>query len=255
MGKLLHLTVGAPGVTDSRAGVVISAPNLTNWNHVPLRDLLQRGLGVPVSVENDTNLAALGEHHAGAARNADNLVFLAVGTGLGAGILVNGRLLAGAHWSAGEVGYFGVRNQPREVPRVRETGQIERVVGGDGIERRWRDALPSRGESDPALFQLRASQILDQAQAGDSAAIRILHATATLLADAITDIALVLDPELVVLGGGVGSHPALCPAVEACLSGNEFARPRVRSSALGPEAQLAGAIAVSLAAVGGRAPS
>ena len=142
---VLHLTAGAPGITDSHAGIVLAAPNLTQWNDVPLRTLLERQTRLPVAVENDTNLAALGEHRFGAAQGSDTFIFLALGTGLGAGLILGGKLYAGAHWSAGEVGYFGRRGQPREAPRLRETGQLERAVGGAGIEQRWQEALAERG--------------------------------------------------------------------------------------------------------------
>ncbi len=248
---VLHLTAGAPGITDVDAGVVLSAPNLTNWDNVPLRSLLSEKLGIPVVVENDTNLAAVGEHLCGVARESADFVFLALGTGAGAGIFIDGHLHRGANWSAGEIGYFGVGGKPRDPMRMRETGQLEEAIGGKGIEARWRKAL-ERGKSQPAAerLKLHASQIFDQAAQGDLIAREVAAKTASLLADAIADIALLLNPQLVVLGGGVGSHPELCRLTQVMIGRHELAnRLIIRSSALGTHAQLRGAISTSLEAV------
>jgi glucokinase len=248
-GRVLHLTAGAPGITDVRRGVVLAAPNLTGWNDVPLRALLERELSIPVDVENDTNLAAVGEHAEGVARGIDNFVFLAMGTGVGAGIYLRGALHQGATWSAGEIGYLAVTGAPRQRVQMRETGQLERIIGGLGIEARWQERLKKdRRTVGEELKALRAPQIFDLAEQGDARAEEVLQHTARILADALSTVALLYNPELIVLGGGVGSHPALRMETERCLGENDFALPALRSSSLGTQAQLFGAVSVSLAA-------
>jgi glucokinase len=251
--RVLHLTAAAPGITDANAGIVLSAPNLTDWNDVPLRSMLQTKLGIPTIIENDTNLAAVGEHLCGAAREASDFVFLALGTGLGAGIFMDGRLHHGANWRAGEVGYFGVGGKPRQAMRMRHTGQLETEIGGDGIQARWQQAI-SRGRSKPTpdLLSLQATQILDRAAEGDRCAGEVADVTASVLADAIADIVVLLNPQIVILGGGVGSHPELCRLTCSMIERHELAdRLVIRSSALGTQAQLRGAVAVSLEAMQG----
>lgn len=247
--KVLHLTAGAPGITNVTDGLVYSAPNLTDWIDVPLRDLLQREIGVPVIVENDTNLAAIGEHWKGAAEGINDFVFIALGTGIGAGIFLQGRLLHGAEWCAGEVGYFGVRGEKRGVMQIKQTGRLEQVIGGHGIEARWREILDRAGVAhNSELTRLHAVQIFDLARDGDPLAVKVTTYAATVLADTITDIALLLNPAIVVLGGGVGSHPELCRHTQLLIDKNEFARPRLRSSPLGTQAQLIGALSLSVEA-------
>jgi glucokinase len=248
--RVLHVTAGAPGITDVRAGVVLSAPNLKSWDSVPLRSMLETELGVPAVVENDTNLAAVGEHLAGVARGMENFVFLAMGTGIGAGIYVNGKLHHGANWSAGEVGYFGVGGQAREPMRMQATGQFESAIGGLGIEANWAERVMNDKGAQPWTEPLRATQILDLSAEGDLVAREVAEYTAGLLADAIADIVLLLNPEMVVLGGGVGSHPELCRLTCAAIARHELADKLViRSSALGTQAQLHGAVSTSLEAV------
>lgn len=247
-----HLTVGAPGVTDVARGVVLSAPNLTDWNDVPLRSLLEEQLGFEVIAENDTNLAAVGEHWHGAAENVEDFVFIAMGTGVGAGVFLAGQIHHGAAWSAGEIGYLGVPGMPREPMEMRRTGQLERVIGGAGIEEQWKKELERSGRIDADLERLRASEIFDRAAEGDAQARLVLENTARILADAISTITLLFNPSLVVMGGGVGSHAALCQAVETVLAVSDFPHPKVRCSVLGPEAQLYGSVALSLQAMDGK---
>lgn len=249
--RVLHLTAGAPGITDVNEGTVRSAPNLTDWNDVPLRSLLTSKLGMEVIVENDTNLAAVGEYRYGAAHRARDFVFLAIGTGAGAGIFINGRLHHGATWSAGEVGYFGVGGKAREPMRMRDAGQLERVIGGGGIEALWQDLLRrQKVKLTAGEVQLRASQILDLAMEGHRIAQEAAQRTAALIADAIADIALLLNPEVVILGGGVGSHPELCRLTCSAIKRHELASGLdIQPSALGTQAQLRGAVALSLEAM------
>lgn len=246
--KVFHITAGAPGITNVDAGVVVSAPNLSGWNDVPLRTMIEKSMGVPAIVENDTNLAAIGEQWRGAAEGIENFIFVALGTGLGAGIFLRGRTYHGANWSAGEIGYMGLNGKRREPLRVRSTGQLDRAIGGGGIEAEWRRLLRTQRKARAGLTGLRATEIFDLAVDGHALAGEIVLYTARILADCLSDLALSLDPELIVLGGGIGSHSALCAATEKILSQNEFACPRILSSSLGTQAQLFGAISVSLAA-------
>jgi glucokinase len=252
--KVLHLTAGAPGITNVDTGVVISAPNLDKWDDVPFRDLLQRAAGIPCQVDNDTNLAAVGEYWRGAARGIEDFIFIALGTGVGAGIFIHGKLHRGAHWSAGEIGYLGISGKKRTPMKVRELGQLEQAIGGAGIEEEWRRVLHRQdaarsGRATAELIALKATQIFDLAAEGDRAAIEVVRYTSGILADALADISLLLNPAVVVLGGGVGSHPELCHATEKLLQRHEFAQPMLRSSSLGTQAQLHGAVSVSLSAV------
>ena len=246
--KVLHITAGAPGITNVSSGVVISAPNLKKWHEVPLRAMIEKQMGIPALIDNDTNLAAVGEHWHGSAANIDNFIFVALGTGFGAGIFLQGHLHHGAKWSAGEIGYMGIAGAPRQQLRVALTGQLERAIGGPGIEAEWVRCLHRAGISDVSLMKLRATQIFDLAQEGDRIAGEVLLYTARILANCLSDLALLLDPEVIIIGGGVGSHVALCRLTECLLEQNEFARPSIRSSSLGTQAQLHGAIYLSLVA-------
>jgi glucokinase len=248
--KVLHLTAGAPGATRADEGIVIAAPNLAGWTNLPLRAMLQKKLNIPVVVENDTNLAAVGERWRGAADGADDFVFIALGTGFGAGIFINGQLYYGSRWSSGEVGYLGIGGEVRSSLNIHKTGQLESVIGGEGIEIRWRKALQEDGlEKDKDLNKLHSSEIFDLAGDGDQRALKVLQYTAKLVAEAVADITVILDPKIVVLGGGVGSHPQLCQATKALLEKYDYGMPEIRSSALGTQAQLFGSLSVSMTAV------
>jgi glucokinase len=240
--RVLELVAGAPGITDVAAGRVLSAPNLTQWHDVPFRYMLQRELRIPVTVENDVNLGALGEGWRGAAQGAGNFVFLAVGTGVGAGIVLNHVLHHGAKWSAGEVGYMllpGLRSDPLGAD---ELGALESVVGGKSIEESWSDSAHPANRAK----KLKATEIFDRAGLGDPNARILMMSVARYLAMAVTNLSLVLDLSTVVLGGGVGEHPALVQAIQCELERNEFARPQLVMSGLGGEAQIWGAIWLAL---------
>jgi glucokinase len=229
--------------------VVLSAPNLRDWNDVPLRAMIEREVDIPSTIENDTNLAAVGEHWRGSASGVEDFLFIALGTGVGAGIFLRGRLHHGANWSAGEIGYGAVSGKSRQALEVHSPGQMERAIGGLGIEAEWRRLLGRERRSNVnELAKLRATEIFDLAVDGDRLAVQIVQYAAQILADCIVDMSLTLDPEVVILGGGVGSHPELCRGTEKLLARNEFAKPQVRSSSLGTQAQLHGAISLSLSA-------
>jgi len=239
--KILGLAAGAPGITDVKTGRVLSAPNLTRWHDVPMRDLLRDKTGIPATVDNDVNLAALGEHWCGIARNVSDFVFLAIGTGVGAGIMMRGQLHHGTNWSAGELGYLMLPGLPHYALAVDRLGALESAIGGKSIERAWRENAPLKNGN----RNVRATEILQMGEKGDRAARELLHSNAEHLAVAITNMNLVLDVSLVVLGGGVANE-ALRKATALYLSRNEFARPKLVLSSLGADAQLMGALRLAL---------
>jgi glucokinase len=243
--SLRAIAAGSPGVTNVDDGVVIATSYLMGWRDVPLRDLLERAIGVPAAVDNDVNLAALGESWAGLAKGIRDFVFLAIGTGVGAGIVLNGQLFRGMGWRAGEIGYMLVPGTSEEPARTGEPGSLEAVVGGEGLRTQWQAQWSAEKTSLPQ--QLNATQIFDGATAGDSLAQSILERAARRLAYAIYNISLVLSCPLFVLGGSVGMHPALCDAVQIILQERGLRiRPRLTRSSLGPDAQLIGAVRLAL---------
>lgn len=244
--KLLGVGLGAPGITDVRAGIVISAPHLQEWQSVPLRDLLESKLGIPAVVENDVNTAALGESWAGSARGVSDFVFLAIGTGIGAGIYIGDRLYHGSEWAAGEVGYLLLPGGPVCPMAINKPGAFESVIGGDGIENAWRQMCRKRASRGSANSQLKATQIFDLAEQGDMRARELLQATAQVLAHALSNISVMLNTSLIVLGGAIGTSEPLLRATRKLLDRNEVARPSLAISLLGEDAQLYGAVRLAL---------
>ncbi len=233
--KLLAVALGAPGATDSRAGIVRSAPHLTDWENVPLGRLISANLGLPAIIENDMNVGALGESWCGTARAVPEFVFVGISDGVGAGVVLNGRLYHGADWTAGEIGYLAVPGTRSGPLNELQPGPLEEMVGGRGIERAWRRANGGRP-------RLRAEQILDLAESGNRLARSAVERTARVLAAGILNLSVVLNPQLVVFGGRIGAHPALFAATERIIARSRIATPRLAMSLLGREAQLMGAV-------------
>lgn len=248
---LKAIAAGAPGVTDVVEGRVIATSYLMGWRDVPLAMLLEAALDIPVAVDNDVNLAAVGESWTGAAKGARDFVFIAIGTGIGAGIVLNYSLFHGAGWSAGEIGYMLVPGTP-DAPRKRdEPGALESMIGGEGIREEWQKIWSADSTAMPQ--DMTATEIFDAALAGDSLAQTILQQSARMLSHAIYNVSLVLNCPLFVLGGGVGLHPALCSATQNMLQ--QWAvrgRPQLIPSLLGVDAQLTGALRLALDTVESR---
>jgi glucokinase len=242
---LRALAAGAPGVTDVASGIVIATSYLMGWRDVPLRALLEARLGVPAAVENDVNTAAIAESKIGAGQGTPDFVFLAVGTGIGAGIVLNGRLFHGMEWSAGEIGYMLVPGTSVKPVETGEPGALESVVGGEGIKAQWQTLW---NEADTQLPRdLVATQIFDHALQGDLLAQTVLRKSAETLAYAIYNLAVVLNCPLFVLGGSVGMHPALSDLTQEILSQRDKrVQPRLLRSTLGPDAQLNGTIYLAI---------
>jgi glucokinase len=248
---LRAVAAGAPGVTDVEEGIVIATSYLMGWRDVPLRALLEARLGVPAAVENDVNTAALAEHQIGAAQGVRDFVFIAVGTGIGAGIVLNGRLFHGMDWSAGEIGYMLVPGTSVKPVERGEPGALEDIVGGEGIKAQWRSAW--REEITRLPRELVATEIFDHAAAGDVLAQSVLNKSAQTLAYAIYNLAVVLNCPLFVLGGSVGLHPVFWKATQGVLElRDKRVQPKLLRSTLGPDAQVNGAVCLAIEVAGSR---
>lgn len=225
--------VGLPAPVSKRGtlGHVVNAPLLSS---APFASLLQEGFAGQVVVENDVNLAALGEHRHGAWQT-DDLAFIAVGTGVGMGIIADGRLLRGAHGGAGELGLMPLSVDQMPV-RVDELGPLEAVAGGAGIAARWAGQHGSAGGAVDAFLA---------ADAGDPTALAALAAQADALAMAVCTVQTLLDPEIIVFGGGIGSREDVLTRVRAGLERRSVRVPKLRTSALGERAGLVGAVEVA----------
>ena len=243
--SLLAIAAGAPGVTDSKNGVVLLTSYLGGWKDVPLGKMLTDALGAPSVIENDVRLGAVGERWKGSARGLDNFVFLAIGTGIAAGICVNGELLHGPAFAAGEVGYLVVPGTLEAGVREGNPGALEAAIGGEGIKSQWRQVTQRmHGE---AMGDLNATEIFDRALAGNEEAQRVLQNSARILAHAVYNISVVLNCSHFILGGGVGTNEILRDAAENVLRAyTEPAQPQLYLSSLGPEAQLIGAVRLAL---------
>ena len=237
--KLFAIGAGAPGMTEVLEGRVISAVNLKDWADVPLRDILQKAFGVPVFVDNDVNMAALGEQWAGCAKDCPNFVFIALGAGVGAGIVIDGRLHRGSRWYAGEISHMHVDYRRWHVD-YGEQGFLESFVGAEAIARqgqRLRRGAPAAWSADGA------AEVFEAARYGDARAAAVVKRVATYLGLAVANIAAVLDPALIVFGGGI-SHVGdqLLQPVRDVVSRIVPNTPEIRLSAAGDDAQVFGAL-------------
>jgi len=246
--QLLAMVVGVPAITNVEEGSVLSISTLEGWRSVPLRAMLSKIANCLVIVENDMNLAALGEHYCGAAQSEKNFVFMKIGTNVGAGIFLGGRIHHGSQWSAGEIAYLRLPSISRRQPTIHEFGELEMVLTSSGILKSWQE---ESGKASRTGREIDAVGILNLAQAGDVRAEKIVRQRAEIVADIIVNLSLILNPGLILLGGEIGSHPALIDLVRKQLEGDEFAVTKVGASAPGNRAVLWGAISLALDAIPG----
>ncbi|HUI40860.1 MAG TPA: ROK family protein [Terriglobia bacterium] len=255
---LAAIAIGVPSAVDPRTGRVSLANNLPGWRDIDLRWALESAFNVPVVVDNDANLAALGELWKGTASGAANFVFVALGTGIGAGIVVDRRLCHGRTGNAGEL--YRLNVDWRQWAQVfRDTGYFEAHVAGLGIAAAGRRALGTRRRSGARrLVETRDAHFVFEAfRKGDSRARAVLERAFTMLGVGVANLVCVLDPDLIVLGGGLtrGAPDFMLETVERVLKRiHPDIAPPVRLSSLGDRAQIYGAVFAALAAVG-RAPT
>ncbi|MBI4493248.1 MAG: ROK family protein [Chloroflexi bacterium] len=196
--------VAAPGPLDPGSGVVFSAPNMPGWKDVPLKALLEQALGLHAVVGNDANLAALGEARFGAGRGHAHLVYLTISTGVGSGILVDGKLLVGSQGLAGEAGHTTIALDGPAC-KCGNRGCLETLASGTAIANRARELL---AQGRPSLLSAQQSRLTAQtvgaaAQQGDPLAREVLLGAARALGAGIVNLVHLFNPTLVILGGGV----------------------------------------------------
>jgi predicted NBD/HSP70 family sugar kinase len=242
LGPLLRVGVAAPGVIHADGRTMSTAHNLGDDGPFDLLTPLQAAVGAPVVLDNNVNLAALGERWRGHAQDEPTFAFLAVGAGVGMGLVHGGEVVRGAHGAAGEVAYLPL---PDLVPYRRRPGHGRELLaaepGGYGLlaavraRRGWPGARPST-----------VAELFDQAAAGVPAACELVDAEARQLGLMVASTCAIFDPHLVVLGGGIGSNPQLLPRVTETVTELVPFPPRVRTSALGEVASLTGALRIAL---------
>jgi predicted NBD/HSP70 family sugar kinase len=243
---VVALAVGVPGIVDPGTGTVRDAPYV-GWEDFPVVDRLAAIVDVPFVVDNDVNLAAVAHAWRGAGRRVDDFVTLSVGTGTGAAIVSAGRLLQGHHNIAGEVGYLLIGREQIGTPVRAGLGTFEETASGPGIAARATALVAAGMPSSLANREITPEAVLAAADAGDALARRVVGELLDDLAVAIVAFVCTVDPELVILEGGVGrSLAAYRDDLVARVAPSVPSVPRVEVSALGRDATVLGAVAAAL---------
>jgi glucokinase-like ROK family protein len=238
--RVRGIGVGAPGITLHKEGIVKWAYSL-GWRDFPLKARLTQRYGLPATVDNDANLAAMGELWFGAGQGVQNMILIVDGAGIGAGIVIDGALYRGASESSGEIGHM-IPGAEFLGKSYQDFGALENAASGTGITQRARLSLQAR--RDPAALEaMVADDVFAAARLGQKWAVAIVDKTVDYLAIAVANLAVSFDPELIVLGGSVSSFADLL--VEPILRRIEGAipvLPRLVVSSLGLRAGVMGAI-------------
>jgi predicted NBD/HSP70 family sugar kinase len=237
--QVTFAVVGSPGVFEPERGQVALAHSLPGWGRHGLVEAVQAELGTQLVVENDVNLAALGEQWRGLGKDVPNFVYLHLGTGVGAGVVIDGELYRGSSGSAGEVGYLPLLGTDPGDHESRRRGALDVLASASGVV----DAAVRAGMTPP----LSAKKVFAEARRGDATARRVVAKEAERIALAVEAVAAVLDPELVILGGGLGANgDLLLEPIERHLRRSSPFHPRLEVSALREEATLHGAVWMAL---------
>ncbi len=251
----LGIGLGVPGLVDLQHGELKFAPNL-GWENTPLRQLWSQRFGLPVFVENDAKAAAMGEYYFGVARRQGNFIFLHAGVGLGAGIMIDGKLFRGSRGYAAEVGHM-IIDPGGELCGCGKRGCWETLVGPRAVIRRFRQTLLLGASSavmpavdyDPQNITFK--DVANAALQGDPAALAAMREVAGNLGTGIANLVNIFNPQLVVLGGELNyASEILLPVIEQVVTANAMSLPceslKIVASAHGTDACVIGAAALVL---------
>jgi predicted NBD/HSP70 family sugar kinase len=236
--RITQVVVGSPGVVDANRGPLIAAENIPGWGRPDVVHALREALGRSMLLENDVSLAALAERDLGHGRGVGTFCFVSIGTGIGMGLVIDGSLHRGFHGAAGEISYLpiGPSGTGPSASSVRRHGELESAAAAAAVVRAARRAGVPRAASSRHVFEAAA--------AGDTRARDVVAAEAELVAKAVASVVAVVDPELVVLGGGIGRAPGFATAVAQALDPKVPFAPDVVVSALGDDAVADGCLAL-----------
>jgi glucokinase len=220
--------IGCGGPLDPSRGLLLAPPHLPGWRDIPVTELAEQEFGRPATVENDATAAAAAEHRYGAGAGVRHMVYLTISTGVGGGVVVDGRLYRGAMENGGELGHVTVDWHGRPCRGCGRRGCLEAYVSGTSIAERAQEA---------GLDFATAADVAAAARTGDPGAVIVWDETVEALACGLTSIINLFEPELVVIGGGVSraGEQLLAPV-----------RERVRTSAMGPAGRAADIVSAAL---------
>jgi glucokinase len=249
LSDILAVGIGIPAVLEPATDRVIWAPNLPGWRHVALRESLQELIALPVFVEYDGHTAVLGEWWVGAGRGYDSCVDVIIGTGIGGGMILDGRLIRGNDRLAGAAGWIAMSSDDlSEGNTERRIGQWEKLAAGPGIATRAALRLPLYPESELAATtgELSARDVFDAARKGDPLARQIVDETADIIGVGVANIVSLINPQIVILGGSIGAQgdlllPRVREAVQAVAQPISAQTVHIQSSTLATDAGLLGA--------------
>ncbi len=255
MSDVAYCGIGCPGVISSGSGVLEYAGNL-GYSNLPLGDEISRRLGVTTFVDNDANCAALGEVYAGAAKGAESALVVTVGTGIGGGIVIGGRIYSGINGIAGEIGHMTLFPGGEDCPCGRK-GCWEVYASANALKRQTREAMRANPDSlmwkyAPDLEKVSGKTAFQAQRDGDAAAVRVVETYIYNLAEGLINCINMLQPEVVCIGGGVSNEgeALLVPLREQVLryrlGGDNVRQPRIESAQLSGEAGLIGAAMLGL---------
>lgn len=208
LSQLDSISIAAAGAINFEKGVITSSPNLPGWRDIPLKDMVKERYQVNTFLINDANAAALAEHRFGAGRGTNNLVYLTVSTGIGSGIIIDGKLYMGACGSAGEIGHMTIDvNGPRD--KCGNIGCLETLASGTAVAKEAIKRI-KRGEGsyltemvEGKIENITAEQVSAAAQSGDSLALEVIMQAATYLGVGLVNVVNIFNPEIIVIGGGM----------------------------------------------------
>lgn len=253
MQEILGMGVGIPGVTESKSGLIIDAPSL-NWVQYPFLTEAKRYFSFPIYIDNDVNAAALGEQWLGNAQNKKNVLFIAVGTGIGSGIIINNQLYRGATSAAGEIGYMVTnKNDMKSAfrPIFQRYGYLESVAGGKSIGINITEAIQKQPDH-PLYEQAKKEELSGElafslAEKGDKLAEAVIEDAIEHLAYGIINAASLLNPEVIILGGGVfKSADYILPKLRSMITHYLPSAVKLKTSQLGEKAGVLGAVSLFL---------